>query len=504
MAASNYLVNNSQRSYYEGDVYGDYQFTSLKDIINQFMVVYVGEEKIIPKASRMDVAFHAQRAMQELSFDVFKSTKSQEIVLPSSLTMILPHDYVNYVKLSWSDSAGIEHLLYPASKTSNPLKILQEDNGGYDFAAVTSVLLTNGDFSDSTLTTTNIDGWQRSWVSNTPTIEDVSITSGELKFIHGSAALPSPAGGTSVTARAYAVWQKIDVRDLNELELKATGLSAASESGVKGDGILRVGLSTLVGSASYNPNVTNLNNVTCRNNDPTVFDLLTIGGQSSYVEFADGAGTESTETLTGIDVTGLDEVYVLITSTVVSFSQAWTVANSNESTNTVDDVEITYDGVVDHLQTSGDSTTWTNYKSESPSDLDIGKYDDGTYDLIRGERYGIDPQHSQVNGSFYIDVLRGLINFSSNISGKTVVLDYISDSLGTEEEVKVHKLAEEAMYKWIAYGILAARANTPEYIVQRFKRERFAETRKAKLRLSNIKLEEITQILRGKSKHIKH
>jgi hypothetical protein len=46
--------------------------------------------------------------------------------------------------------------------------------------------------------------------------------------------------------------------------------------------------------------------------------------------------------------------------------------------------------------------------------------------------------------------------------------------------------------------------NVPEYIVQRYKRERFAETRKAKLRLSNLKIEELTQILRGKSKQIKH
>ena len=38
----------------------------------------------------------------------------------------------------------------------------------------------------------------------------------------------------------------------------------------------------------------------------------------------------------------------------------------------------------------------------------------------------------------------------------------------------------------------------------RYKKERFAETRKAKLRLSNFKLEELIQILRGKSKHIKH
>ena len=70
--------------------------------------------------------------------------------------------------------------------------------------------------------------------------------------------------------------------------------------------------------------------------------------------------------------------------------------------------------------------------------------------------------------------------------------------------MKVHKFAEEAVYKHIAYGVLSTRINTPEFIVQRFKKERFAETRKAKLRLSNIKLEEITQILRGKSKHIKH
>ena len=85
-----------------------------------------------------------------------------------------------------------------------------------------------------------------------------------------------------------------------------------------------------------------------------------------------------------------------------------------------------------------------------------------------------------------------------------MILDYISDSLGTPDEMQVHKFAEEAMYKWIAYCILSTRANTPEYIVNRFKKERFAETRKAKLRLSNIKLEEITQILRGKSKQIKH
>ena len=127
------LLNSTPQSYYQSNSYGNYQFVSLADIIDQFMFVYVGEDKIIPKARRTDVAFHAQRALAELSFDTFKSCKSQEITLPPSLQMILPHDYVNYTKVSWVDSAGIKHLLYPTSKTSNPTSISQDEDGNYVF-----------------------------------------------------------------------------------------------------------------------------------------------------------------------------------------------------------------------------------------------------------------------------------------------------------------------------------------------------------------------------------
>ena len=99
---------------------------------------------------------------------------------------------------------------------------------------------------------------------------------------------------------------------------------------------------------------------------------------------------------------------------------------------------------------------------------------------------------------------KGKINFDSSLAGKIITLKYISDSLGTNDEMVVHKFAEEAMYKHIAYAILATRANTQEYLVMRFKKEKFAATRLAKLRLSNLKLEELTQIMRGKSKIIKH
>jgi len=120
-----------------------------------------------------------------------------------------------------------------------------------------------------------------------------------------------------------------------------------------------------------------------------------------------------------------------------------------------------------------------------------------------GERFGIDPQHAHEHGSFYIDYQRGYIHFSGNLNGSTVILKYISDGLGTDSEMVVHKFAEEACYKWIAYGILSSRSGIPEGIIHRFKREKFAETRKAKIRLSNIKIEEFTQVLKGMGKQIK-
>ena len=129
------LLKNTQKDYYKGNNHGNYQFTSLEDIINQFMVVYVGDNKMIPSASRMDVAFHAQRALAELSFDTLISVKAYEIELPPSLQMILPHDYVNYTKISCIDSAGIKHPLYPTKHTSNPFEIRQEENGDYTFLA---------------------------------------------------------------------------------------------------------------------------------------------------------------------------------------------------------------------------------------------------------------------------------------------------------------------------------------------------------------------------------
>jgi hypothetical protein len=167
------LDNQTQQAYYSGNNFGGYQFVSLTDIINQFMFVYVGEDKIIPKARRVDVAFHAQRALAELSFDTFKSFKAQEITVPATLQMILPQDYVNYTKVSWVDSAGIKHLLYPASKTSNPLKINQNTDGTYYSNLVLNPSLQS-----------NIDNWTNLATNPAGTVISTTTSSNGLLIVY--------------------------------------------------------------------------------------------------------------------------------------------------------------------------------------------------------------------------------------------------------------------------------------------------------------------------------
>jgi len=98
----------------------------------------------------------------------------------------------------------------------------------------------------------------------------------------------------------------------------------------------------------------------------------------------------------------------------------------------------------------------------------------------------------------------GKISFSSSLVGKLIVLEYISDGLAYDGDFKIPKMAEDALYASILYNIVSTRAGQQEYVVQRLKRDRSAKLRNAKIRLSNIKLDEIVQVMRGKSKWIKH
>jgi len=432
------LGNQTQQQYYQGSAFGNYQFISLGNVIDNFMATYIGEDKILTTTKRSDVSFHAHRALAELSFDTFKSCKSQEIEVPPSLTMPLPQDYVNYVKLVWSDSSGIEHVLYPATKTSNPTPILQNSDGDYALEAIGT--LTN-------LSTTVVLDDEYSNILVGMVVSAPNIPIGTIVSDTSTA-----ANITTLTLNAAVTYT-------------GTETLTFTPAGPTGRLILQEESSVILTGCTW----------------AIADDKITVASTTDADSIKVGMFLSS-------KAFPINTTIVDINGTIVTASNVSSAAGVLQS--------LTF------LSPTKTSDTWTKYKSATSSG-NQDSYDD-SYWYVNGERYGIDPQHAQSNGSFFIDCDRGVIHFSSNVSGETIILKYISDSLGTDGEMQVHKFAEEAMYKHIMYGCVSAKLNVPEYIIARFKRERFAETRKAKLRLSNIKIEEITQILRGKSKQIKH
>ena len=268
--------------------YGSYAYISIEDMVNNFQVAYVGEDKLIPKVKRTDIIFHAKRGLQEFSYDTLNSIKSQELTVPLNLSVPLPQDYVNHVSINVLDENGVKQPIYPnlisKSATNLPLQdslgIPMQDNFGDNLKATSSIV--EEEFADFNL-------------------EKVS-------------------------------------------------------------------------------------------------------------------GTESQG----------------------------------------------------------------------------------------GGRYGLDPITSHSNGVYLINKREGKISFSSGLAGSIIIFEYLSDGLAHDEDTKVPKMAEEAMYAHILYSILANRSKQPEYVVRRLKQDRSAKLRNAKIRLSNIKLSEIIQVMRGKSKQIKH
>jgi len=290
------------KEFAKAERFGGYRYISLADLINNYLVAYVGDGKLINDAKKTDVLFHAKRGIQEFSYDISRVEKIQEIQLGTSLSMPMPQDYVHYVRLSYVDDGGIENIIYPARFTSKPSQsILQDDDYNYLFD------------SDGSLLT-----------------------------------------GKPVTTERF---ETFDIDNITGGEINA------------------------------------------------------------------GSGYDSDDSL-------------------------------------------------DRL-------------------------------MIYGGRFGLDPEISQNNGVFVIDELNGKISFSSDLADRIITLKYISDGLGTDDEMQIHKFAEDAMYKYITYAIASTKANMPEYIINRFRRERRAAMRNAKLRLSSLKLGELTQVMRGKSKQIK-
>jgi hypothetical protein len=111
--------------------YGSYQYVTLNDVIDNYMVGYVGDGKLIQTAKKSDVLFFAKRSLQEFSYDTLKSIKSSELTVPDSLSVIMPQDFVNYVSMCYIDAFGVKRPLYPNNNltTNTYYNLLQDESG---------------------------------------------------------------------------------------------------------------------------------------------------------------------------------------------------------------------------------------------------------------------------------------------------------------------------------------------------------------------------------------
>lgn len=97
----------SQYQYYENDGknpedanWGSYQYVSLYDIVNNYMLMYSGNHSIVNNEERYKILFHAKRGIQELNYDAFKEIKVLQLNVDDALRFVLPPDYVNWVRVS--------------------------------------------------------------------------------------------------------------------------------------------------------------------------------------------------------------------------------------------------------------------------------------------------------------------------------------------------------------------------------------------------------------------
>ena len=133
----------SQYQYYENSGvlpeeanWGSYQYVSLEDIVNNFLLMYSGNHSLVNNEERYKILFHAKRAIQELNYDAFKEIKVLELTVPDNLRYILPSDYVNWVRISlYKDgwlrplSENIQTLSSRAYLQDNAGKILFDQYG---------------------------------------------------------------------------------------------------------------------------------------------------------------------------------------------------------------------------------------------------------------------------------------------------------------------------------------------------------------------------------------
>lgn len=120
-------VNTSEDYYSNEELHGNYQYITLEDIVNNY-IMSTSDDDFASEVPRYKVLFQARRAFRELYFDAIQEVKAVAIELSPQLTITLPPDFVNYARISWLDENNMLHPMAANDKISIAKDYLQDNN----------------------------------------------------------------------------------------------------------------------------------------------------------------------------------------------------------------------------------------------------------------------------------------------------------------------------------------------------------------------------------------
>jgi len=128
----------SQQYYSNSDNHGNYQYVSLKEVIDSVLMQSQDNDSYLRNTKRSIIINHAIQGLRELTASLGNDILAFEITIPDSLIVVFPQDYVNYVRVSvlkHDDITG-SYRLYPLDINYNihtARAYLQDNNGELTF-----------------------------------------------------------------------------------------------------------------------------------------------------------------------------------------------------------------------------------------------------------------------------------------------------------------------------------------------------------------------------------
>lgn len=115
--------------YSSQDNWGNYQFRTLKDFVDEFMIETTDEDSYLSNVPRSKIVTQAVAGIRVLNREIKKTVKAVEMSVGPEMYLILPQDYVDWVRVSVIDQQGHLQPLNINVRINRAIGYLQDDNG---------------------------------------------------------------------------------------------------------------------------------------------------------------------------------------------------------------------------------------------------------------------------------------------------------------------------------------------------------------------------------------